>query len=313
MIDLSFDELDIRKEKKKYNLKFHNIAEISDINMTYKTKMRIKDCGTFLEFLSDKDYNKFKLSGANFCENRFCPNCNYNLSRKLGIEMSIMCKYIIEKNNYNFIFLTLTAPNVNKDDLSNELISYYESFKKLFKSKEIKKISKGYIRKLEITYNSKRDDFHPHYHVLIAVDKSYFTSRDYISRKKWLELWQRSKNDNSITQVDVRKVKSDELINSLLELSKYLSKDSDYLFSKEIFEVFYKNLKGKQYITFSGCFKETRKLYKSGELDYLKDIDDTKYIYKIYYIWRNSDYDLKQVIELSEEEKQKYQGNYFEL
>lgn len=313
MIDLSFDELDIRKEKKKYNLKFHNIAEISDINMTDKTKMRIKDCGTFLEFLSDKDYNKFKLSGANFCENRFCPNCNYNLSRKLGIEMSIMCKYIIEKNNYNFIFLTLTAPNVNKDDLSNELISYYESFKKLFKAKEINKISKGYIRKLEITYNSNRDDFHPHYHVLIAVDKSYFTSRDYISRKKWLELWQRSKNDNSITQVDVRKVKSDELINSLLELSKYLSKDSDYLFSKEIFEVFYKNLKGKQYITFSGCFKDARKLYKSGELDYLKDIDDTEYIYKIYYIWRNSDYDLKQVIELSEEEKEKYQGNFFEL
>lgn len=313
MIDLTFDDLEIRKEKKKYNIKFHGITEVANIKMTKKTKDRIKDCGTFLEFLSDKTYENFKLSGANFCGNRFCPNCNYNSSRKLGIEMSIMCNYIIEKYNYNFIFLTLTAPNVNKYNLSDELQSYYKSFERLFKRKDVKKISKGYIRKLEITYNSKRDDFHPHYHVLIAVDKSYFTSRDYISQKKWLDLWQRSKNDSSITQVDVRKVKSDELINSLLELSKYLSKDSDYLFSKEIFEVFYKNLKGKQYLTFSGCFKESRKLYKNGDLDYLKDIDNTQYIYKIYYIWKNSDYNLKQVIELSDEEKEKYQGNFFEM
>lgn len=313
MIDLKFDDLEVRKDKKKFNIKFYEISKDSNINMTEKTLSRIKDCGTFLEFLSDKEYKKFKLSGANFCDNRFCPNCNYNASRKLGIEMSIMCKYIVEKYNYNFIFLTLTAPNVDKTNLGAELVAYYESFKKLFKSKEVKKISRGYIRKLEITYNSKRDDFHPHYHVLVAVDKSYFTSRDYISRKKWLELWQRSKNDYSITQVDVRKVKSDELINSLLELSKYLSKDSDYLFSKEVFEIFYKNLKGKRYIAFSECFREARTLYKNGELDYLKEIDNTEYIYKIYYIWRNSDYNLKQVIELSEEEKEKYQGNFFEM
>lgn len=311
MINLEFDDLELRKEKKERNINFHKITEIANINMSDKTKMRIKDCGSFLEFLSDKDYKKFKLAGANFCENRFCPNCNYNLSRKLGIEMSIMCKYIIEKFDYNFIFLTLTAPNVDKFNLSEELYSYYESFKKLFKCKDVKKISKGYIRKLEITYNSKRDDFHPHYHVLIAVDKSYFTSRNYLSRTKWLELWQRSKNDYSITQVDVRKVKSDELINSLLELSKYLSKDSNYLYSRDIFEVFYKNLKGKQYITFSGCFKDTRKLYKLGKLDYLKEIDTTEYIYRIFYIWKNSDYLLKDVLELSDEEKEKYNGYFF--
>ena len=36
----------------------------------------------------------------------------------------------------------------------------------------------GYIRKLEITYNSK-DTYHPHYHVLICVDKSYFRGKIY--------------------------------------------------------------------------------------------------------------------------------------
>lgn len=304
MVDLVFDELQTQKEKKKLNIKFHCLTKKANIKMTEKTKLRIEDCGTFLEFLSDKEYKNFRLSGANFCENRFCPNCNYNFSRKLGVELAIICKYIKEKYDYNFLFLTLTAPNINEYDLNDELKNYYKSCEKLFKRKEIKKITRGYIRKLEVTYNSSRNDYHPHYHILIAVDKSYFTSRNYISRDRWLELWQQCKNDLSITQVDIQKVNDDNLLKSLLELSKYLSKDSDYLFSKHVFEVFYKNLKGKRIISFSDCFKEARILYKAGELDYLKEVDQVDYIYKIYYLWKNFDYSLNNIIELSEEEKE---------
>lgn len=296
------DELDVRKDKKLLNNKFHHITLKANINMTELTKNRIKDCGTFLEFLSDKEFKNYKLSGANFCENRFCPHCNFNLSRKLGLELSVITKYIKEKYNYSFLFLTLTAPNVSADILGNELLDYYKSFERLFKRKEVKAICQGYIRKFEITYNKKRNDYHPHYHILIAVNNSYFHSRNYITRNRWLELWKKSKKDDTITQLDVRKLNESNLTKSLLELSKYLSKDSDYLYSKEVFEVFYKNLKGKRYISFSEVFKEARKLYNDGELDYLKDVDDTEYIYKVYYLRNNSNYTLKNFLELSREE-----------
>ena len=89
------------------------------------------------------------------------------------------------------IFLTLTAPNVSAEELNDEIKHYNHSFKKLMERKEVKAIVKGYARKLEITYNEERDDYHPHFHVLIAVDKSYFNNnRLYISRDRWLELWQ---------------------------------------------------------------------------------------------------------------------------
>lgn len=300
------DNIELRKEKKVLNEKFSEFTLKSKINMTEKTKERIKDCGTFLEFLGDETLENFKLSGANFCGNRFCPQCNYNRSRKLGLELSLIVKYIEQKYDYKFLFLTLTAPNVKSQDLECELKSYYESFKKLFKRKEVKNISLGYIRKFEITYNKNRDDYHPHYHILIAVKSSYFKSRNYISRNRWLELWQLSKRNNDITQVDIRRVDEKNFINSMLELSKYLSKDSDYLYSQEVFEVFYKNLKGKRYISFSGIFKEVREMYNLGLLDYLKEIDEIEYIYKIYYIWNLSDYNLKDVIALTDDEKQKY-------
>lgn len=300
------DNIELRKEKKKLNSKFYEFTQNSKINMTDKTKDRIKDCGTFLEFLGDEKLENFKLNSGNFCGNRFCPQCNYNRSRKLGLELLLMVKYIQEKFNFKFLFLTLTAPNVNGQDLKNELNSYYESFKKLFKRKEIQSISLGYIRKFEITYNSQRNDYHPHYHILIAVKPSYFSSRNYISRDRWLKLWQLSKRNNIITQVDIRRVDGKNLESSIIELSKYLSKDSDYLYSKDVFEIFYKNLKGKRYISFSGIFKDVRELYNCGFLDYLKEIDEIEYIYKIYYIWNNSDYNLKDVIFLSDEEKEKY-------
>lgn len=307
------DFLEKRKHKKELNIKFNNILRDSDINLSQQYKDRISDCGTFLEFISDKEYQNFKLTGANFCGNRFCPHCSFNKARKDAIEFDVLIKYIQEKYNYSFLFLTLTAPNVKDDFLDKEIRDYYKSIKRLFELKKVKNICKGYIRKLEVTYNSDKNTYHPHYHILIAVNKSYFTdTKSYLSRNEWLELWKNSKRDSSITQLDIRKVKENELFNSVLEISKYVSKDSNYLYSREVFEVFYRSLKGKQYYTFTGVFKESHKLYKNNKLDYLKEVDNVDYIYKIYYIWKNSDYSLKDVLRLNDEELEKYNNNYVE-
>ena len=84
--------------------------------------------------------------------------------------------YIEDEHDKAFIFVTLTAPNVKGENLKDEITKYNKSFKKLVERIEIAKISKGYIRKLEVTYNKERDDYHPHFHCIFAVDKSYFTA-----------------------------------------------------------------------------------------------------------------------------------------
>ncbi|HCU9127027.1 TPA: protein rep, partial [Staphylococcus aureus] len=78
---------------------------------------------------------------------------------------------------------------------------------------------KGYVRKLEITYNEKRDDYHPHFHVLIVVNKSYFTDvKAYLNQKEWLRLWREATGISEITQVDVRRVK-EQNSNELYEMA----------------------------------------------------------------------------------------------
>lgn len=263
----------------------------------------VEDCNTFLSFVADKTLEKQKLYKANSCKNRFCPVCAWRKARKDALGLSLMMQYIKQQENKEFIFLTLTTPNVMCEELENEIKRYNNSFRKLIKRKKVGSVIKGYVRKLEITYNKKRDDYNPHFHVLIAVNKSYFTDkRYYISQQEWLDLWRDVTGISEITQVQVQKIRQNNN-KELYEMAKYSGKDSDYLINQKVFDAFYKSLKGKQVLGYSGLFKEAKKKLKNGDLDYLKEIDPTEYIYQIFYIWKQKEYLTSELYDLTEQEK----------
>lgn len=265
----------------------------------------VEDCNTFLSFVADKTLEKQKLYKANSCKNRFCPVCAWRKARKDALGLSLMMQYIKQQQKKEFIFLTLTTPNVMSDELENEIKRYNNSFRKLIKRKKVDSVIKGYVRKLEITYNKKRDDYNPHFHVLIAVNKSYFTDkRYYISQQEWLDLWRDVTGISEITQVQVQKIRQNNN-KELYEMAKYSGKDSDYLINQKVFDAFYKSLKGKQVLVYSGLFKEAKKKLKNGDLDYLKEIDPTEYIYQIFYIWKQKEYLASELYDLTEQEKEK--------
>ncbi|AXS28523.1 protein rep [Staphylococcus hominis] len=263
----------------------------------------VEDCNTFLSFVADKTLEKQKLYKANSCKNRFCPVCAWRKARKDALGLSLMMQYIKQQEKKEFIFLTLTTPNVQNEQLEDEIKHYNKSFKKMVERKKVKSIIKGYVRKLEITYNKKRDDYNPHFHVLIAVNKSYFTDkRYYISQQEWLDLWRDVTGISEITQVQVQKIRQNNN-KELYEMAKYSGKDSDYLINQKVFDAFYKSLKGKQVLVYSGLFKEAKKKLKNGDLDYLKEIDPTEYIYQIFYIWKQKEYLASELYDLTEQEK----------
>lgn len=258
--------------------------------VTENTLRLIKECNTFMMMVADESMEKKKQHKGNSCKNRFCPICAWKKSRKDALALSVMMAYLKQEEKKEFIFLTLTAPNVPADELDEEIKIYNHSFKKLMERKEVKAIVKGYARKLEITYNEERDDYHPHFHVLIAVNKSYFTdTKQYINRDRWLELWQQVTKNPLITQVDVRKVRNGRN-DKVYEIAKYSAKDSEYLINQDVFEVFYNALKGKRLIVFSGLFKDAMTKFKNGELDHYKEKDRTEYVYAIMYNWGDKKY-----------------------
>lgn len=291
--------MDKYTSKKKNSLVLVDFIKpfVSDENLDL-----IRDCSTFLMFASDKTLEKKKQMKGNSCKNRFCPVCAWKKARKDALILSILMKYIQIEHQKEFIFLTLTTPNVPANKLDEEIKKYNKSFKKLMERKEVRSVVKGYVRKLEVTYNKDRDDFHPHFHVLIAVNKSYFTDkRYYIKRDRWLEMWKEVVGDPTITQVHVQKIKHDSR-KEVSEIAKYSAKDSDYLVNKDVFKAFYSSLKGKRLIVHSGLFKDAMTLFKNGDLDKYKEIDSTEYIYALLFNWGKGDYVLKEQRELTEDE-----------
>lgn len=72
-----------------------------------------------------------------------------------------------------------------------------------------------------------------------------------------------------------------------------------------VLDIFYRALKGKQFIVFSGLFKEANTMYENGELDSYKVRDEVEYVYMMLYQWKKSEYDNTNIRELTKDEKKR--------
>ena len=170
------------------------------------------------------------------------------------------------------VMLTLTVPNISGEDLNKQTDKMSEGFKRFIQRKVVKNVARSWFKSLEITRNQIRKDWHPHFHVLLMVPEEYFrkSSGLYLERDELLRLWQESMRDNSITQVDIRVMKSkgEKSLESIVaEVAKYATKPSslvekdkygrDYIDPKVLSELHY-GLKGRRLIGYGGLFKKIR-------------------------------------------------------
>ena len=207
---------------------YHNVAVNFNDERFLRWADNVSECGNFLIF---GKYQKagLKLHRANFCKDRLCPNCNWRRSLRTFSKLTkiIKSKEFIE-TKYRSLFLTLTVKNCEVTELHKTIDNLLYSFEKFLKIKEIKNINKGYFRALEIKFN-KETGFHPHLHVIVCVNSSYFTDpTSYLSQAKFTEFWKQALNVNDYNPViDIRKVKDS---GGIAEVSKYAVKVDNELF-----------------------------------------------------------------------------------
>jgi len=310
-------------------------ADYMEKHVSVKTINRFETCSSWFHHLTNKEMSVKRLHKTDACGNRFCPICTWKTAKKDAIKISIMMDAVKEIEDKEFLFLTLTAPNVSAEELRDEIDRFNAGVNRLFQRRNVKRVVKGYIRKLEVTtdqekliteelYKRKKDyydyrglkvngpnptynTFHPHMHIIVVVNKSYFGNRDAISKAEWLKMWRGCMNDNSITQVDAKKVRSTESGNSkaVLEIAKYSAKGQDLYHSEKVFDTFYRALKRRQLIVYSGIMKDYAKKFKIGDLDRFKKVNEDEYTHLLQSVWRGSGYDSK-LRELTQAELELY-------
>ena len=210
-------------------------AMVENTDQFSENKIRlVENCSSMLDFLEcskDKNHPK-KLEAANFCKDRLCDGCqNRRALRCFAVTTKILHKIRDKNPSYQYVFLTLTVPNVPLAELGNEIDLMFKSWNRFNSRTEVKKVVKGYLRALEITYNHERDDFHPHFHILIVVPSNYF-GKIYIKHERWQQLWKEARGLEVNPSVDVRKVKAnltpeekaagiDAMVKAAAEVCKY--------------------------------------------------------------------------------------------
>lgn len=233
---------------------------------------RMRDCASWLSFLRKED-GTLKLHDARFCRVRLCPICQWRRSLKTFAQMSQILD-LAAKDGYEFLFLTLTMRNCAADALSAGLTHILLSFNRLMKYKAVSRVCKGFYRGCEVTHNITTDEYHPHLHVVLAVNQSYFTSRDYLSHDKWVELWRRALQVDYDPVVDIRRCKGGG--KAIAEACKYAVKPSDILnlddweMTVDTLRVLDSALAGRRFIGLGGIFKD---LHKKLHLDDMEDGD----------------------------------------
>ncbi len=146
---------------------------------------RMAECGAWLRFLACPSGHGMVLVAAIFCQCRLCPLCQWRRSLIIFHQVKELAhKHIQHYTSDIPLLLTLTVPNVPASELSARIRLMQMAWKKLMLRRPVRRICRSWFRALEITYNAKREDYHPHFHVLIMVPASYFQrNRDlYIDR-----------------------------------------------------------------------------------------------------------------------------------
>lgn len=284
---------------------------------------RVENCGTLLEFrLTEQEK---RLHKGNFCKDRFCPMCNWRRTLKVFGQVSQIMN-VLEAKSYRFLFLTLTVRNCSGDDFKKTVDMMYDGWRTLYhdyfrKNKTLKAVICGTFRSLEVTINKKKGEFHPHFHVILAVKPEYF-HKAYVKQEQWAEMWRACCGLDYKPIVDIRTVKPRQdketgemsVAGAVAEVSKYAAKDADYLGldddgrdSQQLdllgldrtyyLRVLALGLKGRRLVDMTGCFREVKSQLglddtENGDFVHVEKEEireDVAYLI-VKYQWRNGVY-----------------------
>lgn len=195
---------------------------------------RVDGCAPRLTFSVD-EAGRMKLQNAWFCRIRLCPVCQWRRSLKVYGQTSqiIQAANASRPGGYQWIMLTLTVRNVDPDELPATLTHMAESWHRLIKIKRWTDAVVGWQRATEITHNVDPEStwyntYHPHYHVLLCVESTYFNGRRYIPQAEWTAMWRAAARTEYDPMVDIRKIYGSTPA-AIAEVSKYSTKPADYL------------------------------------------------------------------------------------
>lgn len=278
----------LHKQENLQLVKIYKTAREKNINLITDSRLfDLEHCADTLLFAENAEGKK-KLKSANFCRLRLCPMCQWRRSLKMFGQVQMITDKILERDkSTRFLFATFTVKNVDAENLEtcinilNNKFLYLVSKNKTFApAKKLKQNLLGYLKAVEVTYNTKDKTYHPHLHVIFAVKSTFFkNSNNYMTKKEWIELWQKALNVDYKPQTDIRAIKTNTG-KAIAEVAKYPVKTAPILSlpddeAVEVLKTLTLSLNKKRFVGYGGIFKTIKQELKLQDVETDKDLVNT--------------------------------------
>lgn len=278
----------LHKQENLQLVKIYKMTKEKKLNLISDSRLfDLEHCADTLLFVENEE-RKRKLKQANFCRVRLCPVCQWRRSLKMFGQVQAITNKILEQDkSTRFLFATFTVKNVDAENLEtcinilNNKFLYLVSRNKTFApAKKLKQNLLGYLKAVEVTYNSKDKTYHPHLHVIFAVKSTFFkNSSNYMTKKEWIELWQKALNVDYKPQTDIRVIKTNTG-KAVAEVAKYPVKTAPILSlpddeAVEVLKTLTFCLHKKRFVSYGGIFKTIKQELKLQDVETDKDLVNT--------------------------------------
>jgi len=278
----------LHKQENLQLVKIYKTAREKNINLITDSRLfDLEHCADTLLFAENAEGKK-KLKSANFCRLRLCPMCQWRRSLKMFGQVQTITDKILERDkSTRFLFATFTVKNVDAENLEtcinilNNKFLYLVSRNKTFApAKKLKQNLLGYLKAVEVTYNTKDKTYHPHLHVIFAVKSTFFKNKqNYMTKKEWIELWQQALGVDYKPQTDIRAIKTNTG-KAIAEVAKYPVKTAPILSlsddeAVEVLKTLTFSLNKKRFVSYGGIFKTVKQELKLADIETDKDLVNT--------------------------------------
>ena len=247
---------------------------------------KIANCALTLkaDLLIHKDLRtEVNLKAARVCNTRLCPFCEWRRTRVWrGRLTDGLSRLYADKPKLRGVFLTLTVKNPRLEDLGETLTEMNKAWDRFSKRSFFP--TDLWFRRTEVTVTGRpgQNGFtaHPHFHVLLLVKPSYFSTK-YIKQLTWQKEWMDAARLDYPPVVDVRASKKrcaagtgseSDAKGAVLEAAKYATKATALMELGPAITELHWQLRGRRLYALS---KKLREYIKAGDISPEELMDDT--------------------------------------
>lgn len=268
----------------------------------YVLASRMDCCAGELKFgwskAGQSGMRRIRLLRAKFCRVRICPMCAWRRSLWYRARLVNRLPERLEPSDAA-LFLTLTVRNCQITSLRGELKAMRAAFSRLVRMKAWP--GRGWVRMTQVTRGKGGPmQAHPHFHVVLLVDRRSYFGPGYLSNMDWTVLWRKALRADYDPIVDVRRIKAseDSLTAAVAEITHYACAPADLCSDGEWTREYAKQTKGTRFADSGQCLRGI--LGREGEDEPLGDdrgegVDEDAGSFVVCWRWRPNCYILDSV------------------